>query len=55
MRSGRILLVEYDQPGDLHYNLPGGGIRAGESIYQALRRELREEACAEVEIGHLFA
>ena len=43
--SGRILLVRLE--GD-YWNLPGGGVEAGETLEEALIREVGEEACARV-------
>ena len=55
VRDGSLLLIEYHDETGLHYNLPGGGVEDGESIHEALRRELHEEACIEhVEIGNLI-
>jgi ADP-ribose pyrophosphatase YjhB (NUDIX family) len=42
-REGRILLVRQEKPGREYWLLPGGGVRAGESLMDALRRELSEE------------
>lgn len=49
LRDDRILLVEFDDETGLHYNLPGGGVETGESIYEALRREVMEETSATIE------
>jgi ADP-ribose pyrophosphatase YjhB (NUDIX family) len=43
--DGRIVLVR-DRPD--YWNLPGGGVEEGETLGDALRREVREEACARV-------
>lgn len=53
IQDDAVLLIEYNEAGHLHYNLPGGGIEPGESVHEGLRRELREEAGIEIEIGPL--
>ena len=40
---GRILLCRHEKRGAEHWLLPGGGVRSGESLTQALQRELWEE------------
>ena len=45
--TGRLLLVR--ERGDT-WDLPGGGLEHGEEIFEALRREFREELKVEIEI-----
>jgi 8-oxo-dGTP diphosphatase len=58
VREGQLLLIEFDTTGrdasGVHYNFPGGGVEPGESLREALVREAREEACAEVIVGPLL-
>jgi ADP-ribose pyrophosphatase YjhB (NUDIX family) len=42
-REDRILLVRQEKPGKEYWLLPGGGVNAGESLVDALHRELAEE------------
>jgi 8-oxo-dGTP diphosphatase len=41
--QGRILLIRHEKPGKEYWLLPGGGVNSGESLVDAIRRELREE------------
>ncbi len=49
-----VLLVEFHDETGLHYNLPGGGVNPDESVIEALRREVKEEVAAEIEVGPLI-
>ncbi len=39
----RVLLCRHEKPGREYWLLPGGGVNAGESLVDALQRELVEE------------
>jgi 8-oxo-dGTP diphosphatase len=41
--NDRILLCRHEKPGKEYWLLPGGGVNSGESLVDALRRELSEE------------
>ena len=49
-RQGRVLLCRQEKPGKEYWLLPGGGVEAGESLIEALRRELREELGVEADV-----
>ena len=42
-RGGKILLCRHEKGGKQHWLLPGGGVNGGETLVNALRRELAEE------------
>jgi len=48
-----VLLVEFHDENGLHYNLPGGGVEQGESLLQTVKREAREEASVDIEVGEV--
>jgi len=55
-RDGRILLCKRAiEPRYGYWTVPAGFMELGETIEEGAARETREEACAEVEMGHLFA
>ncbi len=55
-RDGQILLCKRAiEPRYGYWTVPAGFMELGETIAEGAARETREEACAEVEMGHLFA
>jgi ADP-ribose pyrophosphatase YjhB (NUDIX family) len=48
--SDRVLLCRHEKPGREYWLLPGGGVNSGESLVDALHRELREEVGIDDEI-----
>lgn len=53
MERDAVLLVEFNDENGLHYNLPGGGVEAGESLIQAVEREVFEETDIRVDVGQV--
>lgn len=53
LEDNSILLVEFNDQNGLHYNLPGGGVEPNETVIEAIRREVKEEASIDVEVGPL--
>ncbi|MEW8977710.1 MAG: NUDIX domain-containing protein [Symbiobacterium sp.] len=56
VENGRLLLVRYYYPKEnaWFWNFPGGTVEPGETLEEALRRELIEECCVEVEVGPML-
>ena len=48
--QGRVLLCRQEKPDKEYWLLPGGGIDAGETLVEGLRRELREELAIEADV-----
>jgi len=48
VRDGEILLVRHVKHGKTYWLLPGGGVRYGETLEEALGRELKEETNLDV-------
>jgi len=54
VRDGRVLLARHEKRGESYWVLPGGAVEPGETLAQALVREVREEAGLEIEVGELL-
>jgi 8-oxo-dGTP diphosphatase len=54
IRHGEILLVRHEKDGRSYWLLPGGGVEYGETMAQALERELMEECGLKVRCGALL-
>jgi ADP-ribose pyrophosphatase YjhB (NUDIX family) len=52
--NSRILLLNQDTDGPRTWSLPGGKVEEGETLAEALVREMLEETGAEVEVGRLL-
>lgn len=54
IKDGKFLVEQVDQGRGQFYKLPGGGHHFGETIHQALLRELKEELGLDASIGTLL-
>lgn len=54
IRRGKLLVLRKRKGGDVFYVLPGGGQDHGETLEEALLREVHEEAGARVTAGDLL-
>ena len=54
IENEKILTMHYQYGGQDVYNLPGGNLEFGESLTNALARELEEELGIKAEIGELM-
>jgi 8-oxo-dGTP diphosphatase len=48
LRDNRVLTIKKQEKGVFEYILPGGGQEFGETLVEALHREIREEVGASI-------
>jgi 8-oxo-dGTP diphosphatase len=51
VRDNTLLLIAHKKKGEIYWLLPGGGIKYGESLSHALKREFREELGIGIEVN----
>ncbi|MBX7255005.1 MAG: NUDIX domain-containing protein [Candidatus Hydrogenedentes bacterium] len=53
VEDGKLLMVRHVKGNESYWLLPGGGVDYGESLTEALERELVEEASVKIRVGDL--
>jgi 8-oxo-dGTP diphosphatase len=53
IEDDRLLLIAHKKDGGIYWLLPGGGVKYGESLEQALAREFMEELNIGISVGPL--
>lgn len=53
MQGGNLITLKRVKENETYWVFPGGGVEEGESLDEALKREIMEELGVEIEIGDL--
>lgn len=54
LKEDKILLVQHKKEGRKYWLLPGGRVEFGETLIEAIQREMLEEANIKVKVGNLL-
>ncbi|MEW6608517.1 MAG: NUDIX hydrolase [bacterium] len=54
LKEDKILLVQHQKKGRKYWLLPGGRVNFGETLIEAIQREMLEEANIKVKVGDLL-
>jgi len=54
IKDNQILLMHRIKNGQEYFVFPGGGVEKGETLEEAIKREIREEFCLEIKLDQLL-